>query len=483
MKRLCHGLVAAILGAWVSMAAHAAQEPVPLHAYLTASCIIADEPFYAPESDTAKPGAPRAKFLPLIGLVVGKLAEVFITHEMESSASQIKVRAARKDTVYTVISPLNLYLADGSALPRLQLNPHLGCLTIVAAKLSPQGTDCTSAYLPKQVPVASIAAPAASAPAASAPAASPPAAGESGSVENSLRRANICVQGTAAAVYEARIELSEDATAFRLHSTGYQINSLLSTTQAKATRESFYAVKIMPPAGPENTPALADAAVQLGTVRAGAHSDGAEAGLWQHLPPPSVDSQRAFDQRTHDAQDLSGQIEALQRSVARAQRTIADLDERIPQQSGNVADQLKQERDKLMVQYQLQSAQLDGLNEELKSLPAISMQFMPIMAQVSVTETESAKTEELALADIIGQSSGFIGGAVGDAVTADLTRSLKHSAPRTDELSDLRRRYFDARVAYRYATPGDAPRLAQQLDQAKSAYNKVRIARGLEALP
>jgi hypothetical protein len=483
MNRLYHWLVAAILGALGSAAAHAGQEPVPLHAYLTASCIIADEPFYAPDGEGAKPGAPRAKFLPLIGLVVGKLAEVFITREMESSASQIKVRAARKDTLYTVISPLNLYVADGSALPRLKLNPHLGCLTIVAAKLAPQGTDCTQAYLPKLVPAASRPAPTTSAPAASAPAASEPAAGQSGSVENSLRRANICVQGSAAAVYEARIELSEDATAFRLHSTGYQINSLLSTTQAKATRASFYAVKIMPPASPENTPALADAAVQLGTVRAGARSDGAEAGLWQHLPPPSVDSQRAFDQRTHDAQDLSGQVEALQRSVARAQRTIADLDERIPQQSGAVADQLKQERDKLTVQYQLQSAQLDGLNEELKALPPISMQFMPIMAQVSVTETESDKTEELALADIIGQSGGFIGGAVGDAVTADLTRSLNHSAAHTDELSNLRGRYFDARVAYRFAAPGAAPALARQLDQAKSAYNKARIARGLEALP
>jgi len=483
MKRLRHRLLAVILGAWASAAAHAAQEPVPLHAYLTASCIIADEPFYAPDSDAGKPGAPRAKFLPLIGLVVGKLAEVFITREMESSASQIKVHAARKDTLYTVISPLNLYLADGSALPRLKLNPHLGCLTIVAAKLSPQGTDCTQAYLPKQVPTAAKPAPTASAPAASAPAAGAAAAGESGSVENSLRRANICVQGSAAAVYEARIELSDDATAFRLHSTGYQINSLLSTTQAKATRESFYAIKILPPAGPENTPALADAAVQLGTVRAGSHSDGAEAGLWQRLPPPSADSQRAFDQRTHDAQDLSGQVEALQRSVARARRTIADLDERIPQQSGTVADQLKQERDKLMVQYQLQSAQLDGLNEELKVLPPISMQFMPIMAQVSVTEAESAKNEELALADIIGQSSGFIGGAVGDAVTADLTRSLKHSAPHTDELADLRGRYFDARLAYRSAAPGEAPALARQLTQAKSAYNKARMARGLEALP
>jgi hypothetical protein len=483
MKRLRHWLAAGILVALASTAAHAATEPVPLHAYLTASCIIADEPFYAPDGDAAKAGAPRAKFLPLIGLVVGKLAEVFITREMESSASQIKVRAARKDTLYTVISPLNLYLADGSAPPRLKLNPHLGCLTIVAAKLSPQGTDCTAAYLPKQVPAASKPTPAASAPAASAPTPTDPAAGAAGSVENSLRRANICVQGSARAVYEARIELSEDATAFRLHSTGYQINSLLSTTQAKAARASFYAVKIMPPTGPDNAPALADAAVQLGTVRAGARSDGAEPGLWQRLPPPSVDSQRAFDQRTHDAQDLSGQIEALQRSVARAQRTIADLDERIPQQSGAVADQLKQERDKLTVQYQLQSAQLDGLSEELKQMPPISMQFMPIMAQVSVTETESEKTEDLALADIIGQSSGFIGGAVGDAVTADLTRSLKHSASRTDEFGNLRNRYFDARIAYRFAAPGDAPALARQLQQARRAYNQARMARGLEALP
>ena len=118
MKRLRHWLAAGILVALASTAAHAATEPVPLHAYLTASCIIADEPFYAPDGDAAKAGAPRAKFLPLIGLVVGKLAEVFITREMESSASQIKVRAARKDTLYTVISPLNLYLADGSAPPR-----------------------------------------------------------------------------------------------------------------------------------------------------------------------------------------------------------------------------------------------------------------------------------------------------------------------------------------------------------------------------
>jgi len=68
-------------------AAHAARETphdaVEVRAYLNDTCVIADEPFFVPAA--AGEDAERPKFLPLIGLVVGKLTELFINHEIEES--------------------------------------------------------------------------------------------------------------------------------------------------------------------------------------------------------------------------------------------------------------------------------------------------------------------------------------------------------------------------------------------------------------
>ena len=44
-----------------------------------------------------------------------------------------------------------------------------------------------------------------------------------------MRRANVCVDGKAKAVYEARFEFSTDGTAYRLKDAGYRIESLLTT--------------------------------------------------------------------------------------------------------------------------------------------------------------------------------------------------------------------------------------------------------------
>lgn len=49
------------------------------------------------------------------------------------------------------------------------------------------------------------------------------------SIENQLRRANVCVSGKPRAVYEARFEFSSDGTAYRLKDAGYRIESLLTT--------------------------------------------------------------------------------------------------------------------------------------------------------------------------------------------------------------------------------------------------------------
>jgi hypothetical protein len=109
-------------------AAQAAHDDAAVRAYVDDACIIADEPFFLPvpvNKDAADPTT--AKFLPLIGLVVGKLAELFINHEIQASADRMKSGAVRKDTRYAVIRQMNLYRADFQPAPSLGINAKLGC--------------------------------------------------------------------------------------------------------------------------------------------------------------------------------------------------------------------------------------------------------------------------------------------------------------------------------------------------------------------
>ena len=94
------------------------KDPVAVRAYVNESCIIADEPFFLP-APPPKDGTDQAtaKFLPLLGLVVGKLAELFINKEIQSSANRYKAGVARKDTRYAVTQQMNLYRASFEPAP------------------------------------------------------------------------------------------------------------------------------------------------------------------------------------------------------------------------------------------------------------------------------------------------------------------------------------------------------------------------------
>lgn len=132
--------------------ARGAGDAVDLHAYVNDACIVADEPFYlAAEAVPRSADGMTPKILPLLGLVVGKLAELFINHEIDARANQIKSKAVRKDTRYALSREMNLYRADTRSSPALGINARLGCLTIVAAKLLPANLACTTAYVPKQL--------------------------------------------------------------------------------------------------------------------------------------------------------------------------------------------------------------------------------------------------------------------------------------------------------------------------------------------
>jgi hypothetical protein len=459
-------------------AAQAAHDTIEVRAYANDACIVADEPFFLPVS---KDDQNTAKFLPLLGLVIGKLAELFINHEIQASAERMKSGAARKDTRYAAAKDMNLYRAEFAPAPGVHINARLGCLTIVAAGFKPDAADCSAEYLPKELSPESRA----------APQDAWKTSRTDDSVENQLRRGNVCVDGKAKAVYEARFEFSADGTAYRLKDAGYRIDSLLTTDDKHAVRTTLYTLKILNPGATDQQETLSSAWVNIGAVSAGARGDGSksEASPWLLVPPMSVEARRVYEARTSAHQEVRGAIDALERALTRDQRQLAALDQRIATATGDVADGLKQERTRLAVQSQSQEAELEARKAEYQDLPRAPLEFMPVKIEVAVTESESEKKARLALADIIGKNSGVVGSAVGSAATGLLSKSVPagdlkiepEPANSADALQRARAQYFDALVELQTAAPGTARQTSQlKLDAAKDEYNQTRRSIGLE---
>jgi hypothetical protein len=462
--------------------AQAAHDTIEVRAYANDACIVADEPFFLPVSKDADQST--AKFLPLLGLVIGKLVELFINHEIQASAERMKSGAARKDTRYAAAKEMNLYRAEFAPAPAVHINARLGCLTIVAAGFKPDATDCTAEYLPKELPPESRA----------APQEEWKTSRTDDSVENQLRRANVCVNGKPKAVYEARFEFSADGTAYRLKDGGYRIDSLLTTDDKHAVRTTLYTLKILNPGATDQQETLSSAWVNIGAVSAGARGDGSksEASPWLLVPPMSVEARRVYEARTSAHQEVMGTIEALKRAQTRNLRQLAALDQRITAATGDVAEGLKQERTRLAVQSQSQEAELEARNAEYQDLPRTPLEFMPVKIEVAVTESESEQKAKLALADIIGKNSTMVASAVGSAASGLLSKSVQTSdlkfepdpADSAGAWQQARAKYFDALVELQAASPGTAHQMSQtKLDAAKDEYNQTRRSIGLEPIP
>jgi hypothetical protein len=447
--------------------AHAAPEHVDLHVYVADSCIVADEPYFVPEAQNSQStSGATAKFLPLLGVVVGKVAELWINHEIQGSANKLKGRAARKDTRYALTKQTNLYRADLQAAPVVQINSKLGCMTIVAAKMKPEASDCRDAYIPKGLTPETM----------GLAASEWKTSRTDDSVENQLRRANICVDGRAAAVYEGRFEFSKDGTAYRLRNAGYRINSLLTTQTPGVTRTALYTLKISEPAATDQQQVLSSAWVNLGAVSAGARSAGSDKDdpPWLRTPPLSPDARRAYEEKTKPNQEIAAEIDTLKRSLSRNQRILAGLDQRITAASGDLAAGLQQERTRVAVQIQTQSAELDACNTDFEQLPHAPMEFMPVTIEVAVTETESEKKAQLALADIVGSNSDIVASAAASVFSKAVDPSTLNTEPddseHTGELAQARDRYFTA-----LSQAQDAASVAI----AKGQYNAARRTLGL----
>ena len=460
-------------------AAHdAARDAFEVRAFVNDTCIVADEPYFVPVS-ADKDAADAPKFLPLLGIVIGKLAELFINHEIQASADRIKSGAARKDTHYAVRKQMNLYRADFQPAPDLTINAKLGCMTIVAGDFKPEPGECTADYVPKELVRQSIGLPQSQWKTSRA----------DDSIENQLRRANVCVIGKARAVYESRFEFSRDGTAYRLKDAGYRVESLLTTHENGASRTTVYTLKISDPGASDQQEVLSTAWVSIGAVAAGARSSGGngDAAPWLRVPPLSVEARRNFDSKTKVHQEVIGEIEALKRALTRDQRLIAGLDQRIAIAGPDVSEGLKQERLRIAVQAQSQAAELDARNAEYQDLPRGPMEFMPVTIEVAVTESESEKKARLALADIIGKNSDTVASAVGGAATSLLSKSVDAANVKTepepaDSFGDLNRTrdlYFDALVDVRSRTSDDSRR---KLIAARDNYNQAQRSLGLEVI-
>ncbi len=173
--------------------------------------------------------------------------------------------------------------------------------------------------------------------------------------------------------------------------------------------------------------------------------------------------------------------------MARNQRLIEELDRRSAEVSTDLVEGLKQERTKAAVQVQVQGAELEVRNTEFRDLPHGPLEFMPVEIEVAVTETESEKKSQLALAEIVGDTGGALASAVGSQVSDMISRSIKLadaapvSAADTRELAHARARYFDALVDLQ--TASSSAESQGNLAAAKISYNDARRSLGLDPLP
>jgi hypothetical protein len=486
MRNILRTIPALALGAWLGAAppllASEDSGPVQVRTIVNDSCLVADEPYLAPP---AASDDQRARFAPLLGIVVGKLTEALIKYIAGNASTRIKNAAGRKDTYYAYTREMNLFRADLVPAPVVRLNGQLGCMTIVVArKFMPDQVDCSANYVPKEISRETLA----------LPESEWKTSRSDDSVENQLRRANICVDGPAVAVYEARFEFSPDGTAYRLKNAGYRINSLATGVTKGTTHSVFYTLEISTP-GQKNDQhdVISTAWVNVGPVNAGARSDATdESPPWLRVPAMSADARRAYEEQTRVHHEVAAEIDAAKRSIARNQRVVSELDARIASASPEVAAALKQEKVKDEVQIQVLEAEVDARVAEYQSLPQKSLEFMPVTIQVGITESRSEKASLVALANVINAHSTDLASAGGNLSASLLSKSIDPvpaaaTAPRaTDpgmELDAARAAYYDRVVDYKAAiATQDSAQAGEKLADARLRYNQARRAVGLEAI-
>ncbi len=440
-------------------------------AFFNSSCIIVDEPFLLP--DTVDGSSTRVA--PLLVAVAGKLAGTLISGLITGVSSGLNAHAARKNTKYVAARDFDLYVADLSESPAVSINPRFGCITVVVGEFHPDSVDCTGAYIPREVSPDTL----------DMPESEWQTIRTDNSVENILKRANVCVTGRTKSVFEARMLFSDDRTAYRMISAGSWINSLQSTKSKRASRDLLYTLEIVEPSVGAGGRVLSTAWVNIGEVSAGDTAiDEASSSRsdWLRVPLMSRTASHAHESDTAIHQDVIGHIEALERAVVRNARLVQGLKQRTATVSPDLKKGLDKEIEKIGVRIISTEAMLDARRAEYDDLPHTKIYYMPVTMRFGITESRSERKTMQVLAAILESNNEALTNTATEMMGID--RSLDLGAGEADLVS-LRTNYFDALVAVNTGSP-DSNEEFQELERAlalaKQSYNSARAAEGLSLI-
>ncbi len=436
--------------------------------FINDACIITDEPFLVPVTGDQS----TARVASLLGVIATRLTSALVNSVVTGITGGIRAGGASKDTTFVTTNDFNLYRADLSESPAAQINPRLGCITVVAGHFQSGSQDCSADYIPRTVSAESL----------DRPHAEWQTDRTDSSVENILKRANVCLDGPTKSVFEARLEFSEDKTAYRMNNAGYWINSLNSTKSTRAKRSLLYTLEIIEPSEGSGDRVLSTAWVNVGEVSAGVAAIGTgteDRSDWLRVPAISRAARQVHGADTSLHADVLGEIEALERAVLRDARLLAGIEKRAENASSAVRRALEKEIARLSVSVVTKEAMLEARKAEYEDLPQSTLLYMPVTMRFGVTETRSQRRTMQVLTAMLDINKEVLTDAATDMVRID--RSLDLGSAQAD-IGSLRNNYFDALVAVNTSSPeSDEAReeLERQLALAKNAYNAARDAEGL----
>ena len=449
---------------------------VEIRAFINDSCIVSDEPFLFPSGEDDQ----FERSFSVAGFVVGKLAHTLVSGLVNATSSQLGNMSKPKDMYYVAAKDFNLYHAALYDSPKYELNGKLACATVVAGAFEPENTDCTHLYEPNVLSsVTDI-----------ADDYSSNATREDTSIENILRRANICLRGPAHSIYEARFEKSDDRTAYRLESAGLWVNTLLSTKNKKANRGLVYTMDIAEPAKDSDMNVLSSAWVNLGEVKAGyasAEPVYSSRSEWLRIPAMSSTVKNAYQVDTSVHQDVHGEIQALKRSITRNQRQLESIRMRKANASDNIKDAIQDEMDGLELRILRSESLLDARRAEYQDLPLKEINYMPVTIRFGIIESRNEKRALSTLAGLLEKNSARIASATEERIGIERSADIA-DIPVSDAqepLDQARTSYFDALVAYRESSYSDSPVTAdieRSLTLARDSYNSERAAAGISPI-
>lgn len=366
--------------------------------YANDSCIIADEPVVAE-------GIEATKALGWAGVVVGNTTQAMIGDIVRAFASALRFLAAPKETTYLASSEFYLYQVDYSISARPTISPFFGCVTVVAGEFNAIGSDCMGEYEPARIEEDQI----------SNDSISRIRAGRS--ARNVLRRANICLVDEPDYVFENRLEYSEDSTAFRLRSAGYQVNRLLSTKRTNAERAILKTVSLFAPSADGRGEHLASSWINYGKLKSGdferSDSDLNVSG-WTRLPRMSAAATQSYQAQSHYISEAEETIRETESAILRRLRQIRSIEHQIASGDSDLNRGLRPEVDRLKVRLAIDSAALDAVKAEFNDMPKDVRRFMPVSLQVRVTESKSEARLLTWLADFLEANSYQIAESIAD---------------------------------------------------------------------